>query len=230
MDEREIAQLQPDDDYLAALGEDIWLMDDHRWALLVWERFAHERRVRPFSLVHADFHWDGVNDFYQNEEQRNRLLGADLLTLETMIREDNWIRYDSFIAPAVIRGLFNDVHFFCLQDDTDPGVDQDTLDAAGAHQTLHQDAAELSHAKFDAPVILDLCLDLFNRSDQWLTGDLWTDAEVTDFLDQMRPLIEQAELVTVSLSFGCSGSEADTRHLASRVLPLLKQWRSTPPP
>ncbi|MBS2132094.1 UPF0489 family protein (plasmid) [Burkholderia thailandensis] len=226
MDERDIARLQPDDHYLAAVGENIWLMDDHRWALLVWERFAHERHTRPFSLVHADFHWDGVNDFYQNEEQRNRLLGADLPALEAMIREDHWIRYDSFIAPAVLRGLVSDVHFYCLQDDTEPGLDQETLDAAGASQTLHQDAAELSHAKFDAPVIFDLCLDLFNRSDQWMTGELWSDAEVTTLLDQMRPIIEQAELVTVSLSFGYSGSEADTRHLASTVLPRLEQWRS----
>lgn len=67
------------------------------------------------------------------------MLGADLPTLETMIREDNWIRYDSFIAPAVIRGLVSDVHFYCLQGDTEPGIDQDTLDAAGSRQTLHQE-------------------------------------------------------------------------------------------
>jgi len=99
MEAREIAQLRPDDDYLVELSEDIWLMDDHRWAWLVWERFAQARGIRPFSLVHADFHWDAINDFYQNVEQRDALLAADLHDLGAMIREGNWIRYDSFIAP-----------------------------------------------------------------------------------------------------------------------------------
>lgn len=226
MDAREIAGLQPDDEYLIALGHEIWLMDDHRWALLVWERFAREQGIRPFSLMHADFHWDAVNDFYQNEAQRDQMLTADLPALEAMIREGNWIRYDSFIAPAVMRGLVSDVHFFCLQDDDEPGLDEELLNSSGARQTIHEEAAALSHAKFDAPLIFDLCLDLFNRSDQWLTGDLWSNAEVTAFLEQVRPVIEQAQLVTVSLSFGCSGSEADTRQLAALVLPLIEQWRS----
>ena len=55
----------------------------------------------------------------------------------------HWIRYDSFIAPAVPRGLVSDVHLCCLQDDTEPGLDQDMLDAAGGRQILHQDASGL---------------------------------------------------------------------------------------
>ncbi|MEX4003607.1 hypothetical protein AB4Y38_32510 [Paraburkholderia sp. EG285A] len=33
MDERAIVRLVPDDTYIVALDRDIWLMDDHRWAL-----------------------------------------------------------------------------------------------------------------------------------------------------------------------------------------------------
>ncbi|HDV6325032.1 TPA: UPF0489 family protein [Burkholderia cenocepacia] len=226
MDESEIAQLQPDDEYLVALSEDVWLMDDHRWALLVWEQFAQARGIRPFSLVHADYHWDAINDFHQNVEQRDALLAAEPLELCALIREGNWIRYDSFIAPAVIRGLVNDVHFFCMQDDDEPGLDSELLSSTGARQTLYGDAVALSQTNFDAPLIFDLCLDLFNRSDEFYTSDLWSDAEIVTFLEHVRPFIEQAMVVTVSLSFGYSGSEADTRRLAALVLPHLEQWRS----
>ena len=75
-------------------------------------------------------------------------------------------------------------------------------------------------------MIFDLCLDLFNRSDKWAIGDLWTDEDIRDFLEQVRPVIERAALVTVSLSFEHSGTEADTRHLAALVLPPIVQWRS----
>jgi len=126
----------------------------------------------------------------------------------------------------VIRGLVSDVHFFCLQDNAAQGLDAELLISSGARQTLHEEAVALSQANFEAPLIFDLCIDLFNRSDQWDTGELWSDAEIATFIEQMRPVIEQALIVTVSLSFGYSGSEADTRRLAALVLPRLEQWRS----
>lgn len=60
------------------------------------------------------------------------MLAAELPDLGAMICEDTWIRYDSFIAPAVIRGLVGDVHFFCLQDDDAPGLDAELLNSTGA--------------------------------------------------------------------------------------------------
>jgi len=37
------ATLTPDDAYLVQLGPGVWLMDNHKWALVAWERqrFAH---------------------------------------------------------------------------------------------------------------------------------------------------------------------------------------------
>lgn len=102
MTEIDFNQLQPDDEYLCNLGAHVWLMDDHRWALSVWTRSAFERGATGFSLVHADHHWDGVNDFHENEEERDRLLAANLSEIETMVRNEDRIQYDSFIAPAVI--------------------------------------------------------------------------------------------------------------------------------
>ncbi|WP_095990551.1 UPF0489 family protein [Cystobacter fuscus] len=112
MHEVDFSQLQPDDEYLSDLGADVWLMGDHRWAFLVWTRFGLERGIERFSLIHADHHWDGINDFYEREEARDRLLAADLTKIEAMVRNKELIQFDSFIAPAVIRKLVTEVHFF----------------------------------------------------------------------------------------------------------------------
>lgn len=219
--------LQPDDEYLSDLGADVWLMDDHRWAFLVWTRFGVEHGIERFSLVHADYHWDGVNDFHEREEARARLLAADLDELEAMVRNRDFIQYDSFIAPAVIRKLVTEVHFLCTQTGTEPGLGESLLSDTGAREYMHDDASHLAQVRFNGPVIFDLCLDMFNRSEIWATGDLWTDDEIDDFLGGVRPLIERAELVTVSLSFDYSGTESDTRHLAGLVVPRILHWRTS---
>lgn len=227
MREVDFSQLQPDGEYLSDLGADVWLMDDHRWAFLVWTRFGLERGIERFSLIHADQHWDGINDFHEREEARDRLLAADLTEIEAMVRNKELIRFDSFLAPAVIRKLVTEVHFFCKQTHNEPGLDEPLLIDTGARQYMHDDAGQLAQVQFNGPVIFDLCLDLFNRTDKWATGDLWTDDEIGDFLQIVRPVIERAELVTVSLSFDYSGTKADTRHLAGLVVPRIVQWRST---
>ncbi len=226
MSEVDFNLLQPDDEYLCDLGADVWLMDDHRWALSVWTRFGFERGMTGLSLVHADHHWDGVNDFQENVEERDRLIAANPTEIETMVRNEERIQYDSFIAPAVIRRLVTEVHFFCKQTNTEPGLGERLLIDAGAREYLHDDVSELVKAQFTGPVIFDLCLDLFNRSDMWATGDIWSDDEIREFLEQVRPVIERAVVVTVSLSFDYSGTENDTRRLAALVLPLIMQWRS----
>jgi hypothetical protein len=137
------------------------------------------------------------------------------------------IRYDSFIAPAVIRGLVDEVHFLCRQNDVDEhGLDEDLLLKTGARQYFYDDAHSIANVEFGEPVIFDLCLDIFNRSEQWAEGDLWPEAEIEVFLRQLRPVIESATVVTVSLSFNYSGTASNTRCLAALCLPLLKRWRA----
>ena len=223
----DFSKLQSDDGYLVNLGSDVWLMDDHRWAFLVWTRFGAERGIERFSLVHADRHWDGVNDFHEAKEERDRLLAADLPEIEAMVRDKERIQYDSFIAPAVIRKLVTEVHFFCKQTGTDPGLSEQLCRETGTREYMHDSADELAQVKFDGPVIFDLCLDLFNRSNQWAVGDLWSDDDIKNFLLTVRSIIERAAVVTVSLSFSYSGTDADTRHLAALVIPLIVQWRTT---
>lgn len=225
----DVSGLKPDDKFLIALNDGVWLMDDHKWALLAWERHAEEACGKPYTLIHADYHWDGVDDFFDSTTAQESLRDSDLADLEAMIASGEWIRYDSFIAPAVRRGLLAEVHFFCLEDeDNEEGLDEDLCVQFGVRQVLHVSPESLAAVKSDRPIIFDLCLDLFNDSnDQEFEGDLWTDEEVVGFLDEVSHLICSAELVTISLSFGYSGSEDDTRHLAALVVPKILALRST---
>lgn len=216
--------LKPDEAFLTHLGKNVWLMDDHRWAFIVWERC----RSKPkYCLVHADQHWDGVYDFHDDPEGEQALIAANIDCLEDFVADNDRIRCDSFIAPAVRRGLFKEVHFFCTEDDgNDIGLDEKLLTSSATTQFVHQTIAGLASQQFECPLIFDLCLDLFNRSGDWETGSLWSDAEVTDFLKSVEPLLQAAEIVTVSLSFGYSGTEEDTRRLAHLVCPRIMASRS----
>lgn len=76
-----------------------------------------------------------------------------------------------------------------------------------------------------SPILFDICLDLFNKSDQWEEGDLWEDHEIVEFLEKTSPYIEGADIVTVSFSFGYSGTTDDTKQLAALVLPKMFGYR-----
>lgn len=216
-----------DDEYVQQLGDDTWLMDNHKWALWVWERYAADSGTAKFTLVHADHHWDGGYDFFESPAEEAEMLAADLNALHSMIAEGNWIRYDSFIAPAVARGRFDAVHFFCKQNDgCDVAIGEEVLAASGTTQTLHATAESLATIVPTLPLVFDLCLDLFNSDSKMEYGsDLWHDEAILAFLDTVRPLIESACLVTISLSFGCSGTPDDTRHLAELVVPKILALR-----
>jgi hypothetical protein len=221
----DLSLLSRDDDFCVDVGTSIWLMDNHKWALVVWETFWAEVGGR-LTLAHLDYHWDGGYDFACDKEKENQLLNADLGAIQAFVEEEEWIRYDSFIAPAVARGMFDCVHFYCIQGDKwDVAIDPEVLASTGTHQVIHESPETLATLSTDAPLIFDLCLDLFNRTERFGEGDLWSDAEILQFLEIVRPLIINASLVTVSLSFDCSGTADDTRHLAALVLPKIEEWR-----
>lgn len=221
----DLATLHPDETFTVDLGGGLWLMDNHKWALLAWER---SRTASRFELVHADFHWDGVDDFAGDEGSQAALMSASTNDLEAMTAADRYIRFDSFIAAAVRRGLLSRVHFFCLEDEgSDEGLDESLCEKFGVQQVVHRDIKSLAAIEPAHPVIFDLCLDLFNRSnDLEYEGDLWSDDEVIAFIEAMAQHITAADVVTVSLSFGYSGTEVDTRHLAELVIPRIQSLRT----
>ncbi len=214
------AALTTNSDYVVQLGLGVWLMDN-QWALVAWEqqRFAGHRYV----LLHADFHWDGVDDFGPSGSPREALLAAGLDELVAMTAAAEYIRFDSFIAPAVGRGLLSEVHFFCKEGDSNEvGLDADQCAQAVIEQVAHEDIESLARLDPVGPLIFDLCLDLFNHADDLeFEGDLLTDADVLGFLEAMSSLIRAATVVTISLSFGYSGTEEGARHVAQLVVPRI---------
>ncbi len=64
-------------------------------------------------------HYDGV---FEIEDEIGFRSLAELKAIEAIVRADVQVRMDSFIAPAVIRGYIAELHFHCLQCDTDRGL------------------------------------------------------------------------------------------------------------
>jgi hypothetical protein len=215
----ELGHLEQNEEFLRALPNGIWLMDNHKWALSVW---AHQHKGVRRCLFHADHHWDAVDLFYGDELAQTQLLAADIQTLDEWILEENRIQYDAFIAPAVRMGLFEQVHFLCTQkDDTDKGLDSALCAAADVFQRLHDGIDSFAAVTPKAPIVFDLCLDLFNESTTYYGSELWSDDQIISTVTSFEHHVRAAELVTVSLSFGYSGTKNDTRRLAALIVPRL---------
>lgn len=219
-------KVKEDDSLLILLPAGVWLMDDHKWAAFAWEQHLQKLRHKRYSLMHIDFHWDSSDDFAHNEAAQATLAAASLDQLHCMTAANDSITWDSFIAAAVRRGLLSEVHFYCLQDDSEP-LDEALLSEFSVRQVVHPSIESIVAAKPSSDVIFDLCLDVFNRADDMeYEGDLWPDADVLSFIDSMRQHIQAAEVVTISMSFGYSGTEDDTRHLAELVVPRVIEMRT----
>lgn len=202
-------------------------MDDHRWAFYVWERYRHGSPAKDrAAIVHLDGHFDGVCDI-QTREDRNELRAlADLDTVHAKVSESDGIGFDSFIAPAILRGWVREVHFYVTQEDTDPGIDSDVLNEGNCVQFIHASLNDLANRTIERPLYFDLCLDLYCDGKKQWEATRWVDEKVLDSLTQIAHLVAAADIVTVSLSFGYSGSEDQTRHLARTVVPVLQEMMS----
>ena len=224
----DIDSFTTNDDYFEEIFPGVWLMDDHRWAYYIWERFHFENRMKaPCALVHLDCHWDGVNDFYGDPSAVRELAGInDIGGIYALVRENMSVRRHSFIAPAIIRGLVDEAHFYCKQVCTGPGLYPPFLKEHKARQIIHQSMESLISRKITKPVIFDLDLDLFNNSEMWDEGEVWTDAEITGFLSMCSNLVHTSSVVTAAMSFGYSGTEQDTRHLTRLFTSFIRRFKS----
>ena len=88
--------LEQNDEYVMALGANVWLMDNHKWALWVWEQHSIATGIDKFTLAHADYHWDGGYDFFEHPDLEVELQAAGLKKLKDWIDEEVWIRFDSY--------------------------------------------------------------------------------------------------------------------------------------
>jgi len=150
-------------------------MDNHKWALYIWEKNRLDKGA--YTLVHVDYHWDANYDFLGKPEREKELREASIEDVRSLIKREDLIQYDSFIGPAIARGLINDIHFLCFQKD-DEGFTEEELNLFKVKQTIHSTSETLKEIGFKQPLLFDFCLDVFNRSDFNYQSDLWDDGEI----------------------------------------------------
>jgi len=223
----DIDDFTTDDQYFEEIFSGIWLMDDHRWAYYIWEKAILENRIEgPCALVHLDHHWDGVNDFHGDPAAIKKLVGTyDIGDIYSLVEKKMGVQKDSFIAPAIIRGLIDEVHFYCKQTCIGPGLYPPFLKENNTRQFIHEKMKSLLSHQITKPIIFDIGFGLFNKSDMWDEGELWPDKEIIEFLWMCSDMIQSSSVVTAAMSFGHSGTEQDTRHLTKLFASFIKDLR-----
>jgi hypothetical protein len=199
----------------------VWVMDDHKWALWVW---AINKDILPRTLFHVDYHWDGADDFTDDDDTLITLLSTPE-QLKKVLSEDRLIRKDSFIAPAIRAEFFEEIHFLCYQRNIEQGLDPDVLIKQPVRQYIHPDISPAIRLLKPDRTALDLDADIFNRSTFFGRGDLWPDESIRQFLTGLKNVIKSSPLITIALSYCYSGSEQDTHHLSELILPIILSFR-----
>ncbi len=206
--------------YLEEAKSGIWVMNDHKWALLVWYDLL--KKTEKHTLVHLDQHWDDIDDEYYNDNMN--------FTSRTELCKyinDNTILYDSFIAPAFRRGWFSKVYFYCTQ----PFEDNDPDDYWTTNINIKKYPADQLNEKHflasDNHLVIDIDLDLFNNElEKMYISQLWSDGEINGYLSRMSQSFKQASVITIAKSPGFFGSEGDVEHLLSIVLEYIQSIRA----
>lgn len=218
--------LKENDEYYEKIANDIWLMDNHRWAYYVWELNRGVFNDCKAPIIHIDYHWDAGDDFYNSPDKEAEFKSLTLNELKSLVQEGNRIRYDSFICPAIIRGISNEVHFLCFQGDgADEGIYEGSLNKHNAHQYIYRSSTELKKLNIKTPYIFDFCIDVFNRSEKYYTGVIWSMEEIEGLLSDIKHLVIGASIVTISMSYGYSGTKEDTSRLTKHILERFCDWR-----
>lgn len=212
-----IDNIVQDDQYYEEIFPGIWLMDDHKWAFWAWlNHFTQHTTEFPAKLFHFDYHWDAANDF-QDQALTSDFVNMSLSEMHQLLSED-LICKDGFIAPAIINGYFNEIHFYCKQENPQIGFSDEFLNTYRAKQYIYNEISVINEAAKKIPYAFDLDIDLFNESGMYLESKLWTETQLYDFFYICRSLIKNASVVTVAMSFGYSGTEEDTKRLAQYVI------------
>lgn len=208
------------EEYFEEIYPDIWIMHNHKWSLFCWEKYRENNHI-PSTLVHLDYHWDACNDYSENE---STIRDMNLNEMKDVIIENTNIRKDSFIAPAIIRGYINKVEFHCLQKDNAIGLDSDFLNRYNAIQNIHDKIEDLILAIGSQEIILDLDLDIFNTLGSKF-GVLWEKEKIESYIDTITPLIKQAKVITIAMSYGHTGYDDGIEYLTKLVVPMIVNIR-----
>lgn len=212
---------EKNDEYFDEIYPNIWIMDNHKWALYCWEQYRVKNQI-PSTLVHIDYHWDAVNDYYENEDE---LKNIDLDTMKNIISEEQYIRKDSFIAPAIIRKFINRVDFYCFQNNTEVGLDSSLLTKYQVKQNIYSQIDDLVKSTGTCEIILDIDLDIFNTIGSKF-GKLWSKDKIINYINKLSPLIKKAKIITIAMSYGYTGSNEEIEYLTKLVIPLIIETRT----
>jgi hypothetical protein len=219
-----IANIISDDSYYDEVKPNIWLMDNHRWAYYIWELYAHRDPGKlPCTLIHIDYHWDDINDF-QDNSSIEILKQGNINYLYNLVEQNEYlIMYDSFIAPAVIRGLFDKIYFYCFQDSDGCRFDPSFRKKYPVKTFSYKNINNLVKNTLGKNFFLDIDIDIFNNNQEMIDeGDLWSDERINTFIQNLQPLFQDSLVTTIAMSFGCSGTPEDTRKLTRMLLEKLQ--------
>ena len=97
--------------------------------------------------------------------------------------------------------------------DNEKGFYGTFLTEYSASQIIHDNINSINARSTQKPVIFDIDLDLFNKSDMWAEGNLWEKDEIIEFIRNCSGIIKSSTVITVAMSFGYSGTEEDTKYL-----------------
>lgn len=217
--------------YFEEIGKDIWIMDNHKWALYCWELFRQKHKTIGSTLVHLDYHWDACDDCYNENEELynncvNKLKNADLKQLKADIL-NNEIICDSFISPGIFRDYIKKVHFHCFQTNTKIGLSGNILKYFNTEQYIHSNIDDLVRLVGMDNIILDLDLDIFNYNcNNLYNGKLWDENKINEYLYKISPLIKQSSIITIAASYGHSGTIEDTKYLVELVIPQIIKYNN----
>lgn len=214
------------DDYYEEIFPNIWLMDNHKWAFWAWVNFFTQSTIeRPITLYHFDYHWDAVNDF-NCETSLSSIEQNKLPEMYSLVKQD-YILKDGFIAPAIIKGYFNEIHFYCRQKETQVGFSTEFLNDYASNQYIHKSIEDINSTKINKKYAFDLDIDLFNNSEMFLESDLWPKSKQDNFFSKCESLIRNASIITIAMSFGFSGTKKDTISLAEYVFKKILSIRKS---
>jgi hypothetical protein len=222
---KNIRNLLGNAEYLNEVHPMIWLMNNHRWAFYVWEQARLSKKIkRGNTLVHIDYHWDGINDLQDEDGQPTEIAVDNLDDLDSIMTDGKRIRFDSFIAPSVLVGTISSIHFFCLQQDTEIGIDEHVLRKSNAKQTIHSSINSLVNECSNEEILLDLDIDIFNKSEFINGTQLWPKDEMINFLDTIRPLFLNFTILTIVASPGYSGDKEAVSYLLRLLFDRMQDW------
>jgi hypothetical protein len=200
----------------------IWLMDNHRWAYYIWESFSFKNPNQlPSTLLHIDYHWDDINDFI-DESSIGELKRGDINYIYGLVEQNKSpITCESFIAPAVIRGLFNEIYFCCLQEN-DSIFDERFRRKYPIKIAKYKNIKSLVKSLRSNEFYLDIDMDIFFNLEGMIHSELWPDKYIATLLDNIQLLLQSASLTTIAMSHDYINDTDKTRMMTKRLLDKLQ--------